>query len=88
MAIVAMGITTIMIDQEIKIIEEIAATKNKIMMGGEEKGQDRHLMKDQDKGTDTTKAIKEEEATLDKTKEDRDSLTPTLKGMLNNYSKD
>lgn len=81
-----MAITITMIDQEIKIIEEIVATKNKIMMAGEEKGQDHHLIKD--RGIDTTKVIKEEEATLGKSKEDKDSLIPTQKGMLNNCSKD
>lgn len=81
-----MVIAITMIGQEIKIIEEIVATKNKIMTVGEGKGQDHHLIKD--KGIDTTKATKEEEATLDKSKEDKDSLIPTQKEMLNNCSKD
>lgn len=81
-----MVITITMIGQEIKIIEEIGATKNKTMMAGEEKGQDHHQIND--KGIDTTKAIKEEEVTQDKWKEDKDSLIPTQKEMFNNCSKD
>lgn len=89
MAIEAMVIA-IMIDLEIKTIEEIVVTKRTTtILEVEEGDQDHHLIKKEIiKVIDTTKVIKEEEAILGRNKEDKRSLKLIQKEVLSNYSKD
>lgn len=90
MAIETIVIITTMTVLEIKIIEEIEATKKMIMNLEEEEGDQDHLLIKREivKPIDMIKAIKEEEVILGKNKEDKNSLKFILKEVLNSYNRD